>query len=772
MIVTKQWLNEFIEISDIHTDEICKKLNAIGLEVDSEKQYKVINGIVLGKVLECVKHPSADKLSVCQVDLGSEITQIVCGASNVAAGQFVPVATIGTDFGDGFVIKKAKLRGEESNGMICSSTEIGLPKMNDGILVLDESIGELTLGKPIKDFDVFNDFAIEIELTANRGDCLNIYGVARELGVGFNRKLNTKIFNFPNESKFTIGQLFDIKTTKNKNSNLIYFAADLSEVKIPVSVAIKCAISGKYSENKIEMLLDFAQHSYGSIFDAFAKSDLEYKNNKAVLNVELNNDGFDVAKTNEKELCIVGLNSFKTENENEICLFQASYCNPEILAKKVFESKQKTSDVYYNSSRGSNPNLDLAVKCFKQLLLCCNVSLVGGMEQFCDDLNKVTVDFSVEKLNAIIGQNIPKKEIERILNALSFDLKETSPSYFRAFVPSFRHDIKNIADIAEEIVRIVGIDNIQSKPLIFEEINRTNATSNFYDLKNNIRYKAISNGFFETITYVFAEKDLLCKYGMETVKAELDITNPITKELDTFRTTLLLNLVQAVSANAKLGYKRIPFFEIGKVFNENREEFTRVAFVFSGQKSSENISNNGKPVNITFFEFADKVANVVGNFDLKNSNANNQFFHPYQNGEIFKNGQKIGVLGKLHPSVATDFDIDDTFVCEINFEQLSTANICASSISKFQALRRDLSILVPKDMEFEQITKKISSLNIDELKNFNLIDIYSDEKLGNFESLTLRFTLQSDQKTLEEDEIVVIMDNIISALNELNLNIR
>ena len=772
MIVTKQWLNEFIEISDISVDEICKKLNAIGLEVDSEKQFKVPNGVILGKVLECIKHPSADKLSVCQVDLGSEITQIVCGASNVSAGQFVPVATIGTDFGDGFVIKKAKLRGEESNGMICSATEIGLPKMNDGILVLDDSIGELILGKAIGDFAVFKDFAIEIELTANRGDCLNVYGIARELGVGFNRKLSTKIFNLPGESKFTIGQLFDIKTPKVKNSNLIYFAADLNQFQIPVAVAIKCAIAGKYSENKIEMLLNFAKHTYGAIFDAFAKDDLEQKNNKAHLKIELNENGFDVAKTNEKELCLIGVNGFITEKQSEICLFQISYCNPESLAKKVFETKQKTSDVYYNSSRGSNPNLDLAVKCFKQLLICCNAELVGGMEEFCDDLNKITVDFSVEKLNAIIGQDISKQEIERILNALSFELKETRPNIFRAFVPLFRHDIKNIADIAEEIVRIVGIDNIKSKALIFEETNRKNNTSSFYELKNNLRQKSIDSGFFETITYVFAQKELLCKYNFETVLSELDIANPITQELDTFRTTLLLNLVQAAGANVKLGYKKIPFFEIGRVFNSQREETTKLAFVFSGQKTNENIQNSGKPANITFFEFADKIANILGQIELKNCSENHPFFHPYQNSEVFKNGEKIGILAKLHPDVANDFDLDDTFVCEIDFDKLSKSNICATFISKFQSLKRDLSILVPEDMEFAKISQKINAQKIKELKNFNLVDIYSDEKLGDFESLTLRFTLQSDEKTLEEEEIIAIMDNIISALDELNLKIR
>src|SRR5574344_676673 len=181
MIVTRNWLEEFINISNISTDEICKTLNSIGLEVDSLEEQKIANKVVVGKVLSKEKHPDADKLSVCQVDLGNEITQIVCGAPNVDAGQIVAVATVGCDLGNNFKIKAAKLRGVESNGMICSSTELGLAPLIDGIMVLDDSIGELILGKELSEYKLLNDDIIEIGLTPNRGDCLSIHGVAREL---------------------------------------------------------------------------------------------------------------------------------------------------------------------------------------------------------------------------------------------------------------------------------------------------------------------------------------------------------------------------------------------------------------------------------------------------------------------------------------------------------------------------------------------------------------------------------------------------------------
>ncbi|XPV82146.1 MAG: YtpR family tRNA-binding protein [Halarcobacter sp.] len=188
MIITRSWIQEYIDISKISTEDICKTLNSIGLEVDSFEEQRMPSNIVVGKVLEKEKHPDADKLNICQVDIGNETVQIVCGAKNVDAGQFVPVAVVGCHLGEGFKIKKAKLRGVESNGMICSSTEIGLPKLNDGILELDESIGKLEIGKELKDYPFLNDDVIEIELTANRGDCLSINGVAREISAFYSNK--------------------------------------------------------------------------------------------------------------------------------------------------------------------------------------------------------------------------------------------------------------------------------------------------------------------------------------------------------------------------------------------------------------------------------------------------------------------------------------------------------------------------------------------------------------------------------------------------------
>lgn len=772
MIVTKEWLNEFIDLSDISLESICKTLNSIGLEVDSEKVISIPSKIVVAKVLECQKHPDADKLNVCQVDIGTEVVQIVCGAGNVAAGQFVPAAILGADLGNNFIIKKAKLRGEQSNGMLCSSTELGLPKLNDGLMLLDDSIGELIVGKELAEYPLLNDSIIEIELTANRGDCLNIFGIARELGVAFDRDIieqdKIKI-----NHHLSIGQVLDIKTTKRDNANLIYIAANIKDFRLPLMTQLRCAFLEKYSTNNINMLKIYVEHSVGSVFNIYPKQNLVCANNICSLEIGQNENGFDIVKSNGKILSVIGVNceSFE-EFENEI-IIEASYVNPEFLAQKVYETKQKTGEVYYKSSRGSNPDLKSCINYFKFLAPKFNIEVYSGSEDFCDDKETITLDASVKKINAIIGQEIDKNEIEKILLALGFGVKDRGET-LSLEIPYFRHDIKNIADVSEEIVRIIGIDNIQSKPLIFEEISRKNSTSIFYDFKNKIRAKAIAGGFFETATYAFSERKLLEDFGFAVVKEELDLANPITNELNTFRTTLLLNLAQAVSHNAKFGYKRIAFFEIGRVFDANRNESNKISFIFSGQKEAEAVSNSGKPLNLDFFGFANKIANVVGEFTLEPMDeVTNKFIHPFQNGFIIQNKKTIGYISKLHPEICDTFDIDDTFICEIDFDKLTNNLITASSISKFQAVKRDLSILTPKTMEFSEIRKVLNSLGLPELKQYNLVDIYSDEKLGSNESLTIRFVLQSDSKTLEDEDIVAIMDQILKSLHEkLNLAIR
>ena len=773
MIITRKWLQEFIDISKISTEDICKTLNSIGLEVDSVEKILIPNDVVVGKVLSKEKHPDADKLNVCQVDLGSEQVQIVCGAKNVDAGQFVPVAKVGCILGDDFKIKKAKLRGLESLGMICSTTEIGLPKLNDGILELDDSIGELILGKDLNEYGILNDDIIEIELTANRGDCLSIHGVAREIGAYYGIACIDSEKE-ENSNDIGIGQVFELSYEGTIDSDVVYKAYDLENFTMPMITKLRAGIIDKFDEkNNTKTLLNYITHSTGVILNAYSKENIQI-DDKASLTVSKDQYGFDIIKNGENTMSTIGVDLNDTKPNDEKYIIEASYINPDLLSKKVFETKTETGDVYYRSSRGSEPDLDFGLEYLTSFISKNNGLVYNSFKSNIEETPENIIDVNIRKVNSIIGQIVTKAEIENILTSLGFDVKDNNEEVLAVTVPKYRHDIVNIADITEEIVRMIGIDNIKSKPLKIDEVNRNNKTSADLQKKNRLRFKAIENGFYETLTYVFSSKESLEKYSFKTVKEELDILNPIVKELNTFRSTILLNLVEACSSNFKNGIRSNSFFEIGTIFDENRNESKMISFVQTGSIEQEDITNSGKPQNIDFFAFAKKILNTVGKFDLEPmQNITNDFIHPYQNADVIVNGKVIGFISKLHPSVSEDYDLSDTFIAEINFDEIKNDLITTQKYSKFQSSKKDLSILVSKDMPYKNIKDAINSLNNQNIKQFNLIDVYNDENLGDNESITIRFVLQNDNKTLEEKDITTTMDAILEVLNEkLDIQIR
>jgi len=772
MIITRNWLEQFINISHINTKELCKTLNSIGLEVDSVNTISIAPKVVVGKILKKEKHPSADKLNICQVDLGDKTEQIVCGAKNVEVGQFVAVATIGCKLED-LKIKATNLRGVISNGMICSSTELGLPKLNDGIIVLDNSIGELILGKELKDYPNLNDTIIEIGVTPNRGDCLSIFGIARELSAYYDTDLIQIEKDINYNENLSIGQLYYVSSSSS--SSIAFKAVDFSNFKLDLVTNLKVAAIGKFTENShIKNFLNYVNHSIGVIFNAYSNDMFTLENGLYNLNLKENDLGLDSVYSQNKVLSIIGVEHKDFEENLKDYLIEASYIHPEIISKKVFDTKAKTGDIFYKSSRGSEPNLEFGLEYFSIFASKFGAIIYTGIKEFFEDLNRTTLTVSVKKINSIIGTQIDKLTIDKILTALDFEVKESLEDILFIRIPLYRHDIKNVADITEEIIRIIGIDKIQAKPLLIDGVKRVNKTSNDLLKKNKIRAKAIENGFFETLTYIFTSKENLEKYNFKVVKEDLDLINPIVKELNTYRTTMFLNLLEACSNNFKNGAKKVSFFEIGTIFDESRKESKKVAFIYSGACENEDVSNAGKPKNIDFFLFSKKLLNIIGEFDLEPmTTLENALIHPYQNANIIIGGKIVGYMCKLHPNVANDFDLSDTFIAQADFDSIKNDLTKVKSYSKFQISRKDLSILVPKSLAFKEIKQAINSLNNPLIKQYNLIDIYSDEKLKDKESLTIRFVLQSNEKTLEEDDINSIISSVLDVLKEkLSITLR
>jgi phenylalanyl-tRNA synthetase beta chain len=774
MIVTKSWLNEWVNLDGISTEDLCKTFNAIGLEVDRVQNYTVPPKIVIGKVIECESHPDADKLNVCKVDLGTGIRQIVCGASNVAVNQVVAVATIGATMPGGLKIKPVKLRGVDSEGMICSSTELGLPKLNDGIMVLDNSIGTLELGSELCNNIYFNDDLIEIELTANRGDCLSIRGVARDIAAAYNRSL--KEFSLNEDNRYIgIGRVLQLSSSEKLHVDVKYRAFELINLELPLLISLRLAQVEESRENEIESLLNYVTYSTGVVLRGYS-SDFFNTSPKSTVIIKEDENGYASVYGHEKASTI-GIkqeDNSRIKIDEKLAYLEASYIPPHIISKKMYECKIESGTLYHRTSRGSEPSLDLGIAYFITLLEHFSDSKIyGGIIELREKYEERVVTITLEEINSIIGMKIDKTVVNNILQNLRFNIGKSSADRFVISVPRFRHDIVNKQDIVEEIVRVVGIDNIDSKPLEFFENNRQDSDYVTYKKARTLRQRAAYSGFDESVHFVFNEKSKLKEYGFETVSDNMELLNPITATLDTLRSTLMLSLLDSASSNLKFGKKEIRLFELGSVFSSNREESTKLSMIAAGHKEADKISNSGKAGTFDFSSFVQKVSDIIGDFELISAEATHNLAHPYQYAKIVQNGAVVGELFKVHPTVSKDFDLFGSYLCEIDFSALVDEKVEVKSFSKFQASFRDLSVVMPVKMSYDQIKNVITEYKSEEIIRFYPVDRYVDEKLEDNVSLTLRFVLQSLEKTLEEDDITSSMSGVLGALEEkLGLQLR
>jgi phenylalanyl-tRNA synthetase beta chain len=770
MIVTRKWLEEFIDLSDVDDDKLYLVFNSIGLEVDSVKKIKIPPKVVVAEVISCKKHPEADKLNICEVNIGRETKQIICGAKNVVDAKFVAVALEGAYLEDiDLEIKPVKLRGVESFGMICSSTELGLPEMEDGIMILDESIKGLKVGKELRELDIFNDTIFELELTANRGDCLSIYGVARDLSAYFDRPLKT--FEYKPKKYLTqgIARILNIKAKANvERSRLLFNIVEAQEIIAPFLVRLRLAFVDRYTNEDLEANIRYAMHASGVILRAYDFDKLKDISGKLFLDIVVKNEILTVISP-KGILSYVGIDSnkdFIATKKSKKILLEASYIAPDIISKITHKYNIRSDELYYFTSRGTNPNLEsgyLALYKVCDMLSSCSfgelpIKVDGKFPQ------KI-VNVDIEKLNAIIGTKIPRKTINTILKRLGIQTHgSNSQNVFGAVVPPWRHDIENIQDIAEEIMRIVGIDNIPAKPLKVVEANRINQIIQKHKAIRDIRQRAISQGFFEAITYAFTDKKKLQKYGFKMIEEDFDLANPIVDELNTMRTTILINLLDATKRNLNYGKKKVSLFEIGTVFDKERHEKEKFTIVESGFSQDISILNQGKPKKAEFGEFAKKLSAIIGEFDIVSSTPKETLFHPFQYGRVFIDKKEVGIIAKLHPKAQEDFDIKDTFIAEIDLEAILPKHKNASNISNFQGVYKDLSLLIDRETTYTEISKALRDYDDDLIKRFFIIDLYEDESFGSKRSITIRFFLQSDKETLSDKAIEESMKGVLRHL--------
>ncbi len=756
-------LNVFVNTPK-DTAKLCEDLSRLGLEVESCIPCIAPKNVVVGKVLEKAPHKNAEKLSVCQVDVGKEVLQIVCGAKNVAPNQFVPVALNGALIGS-TTIAKTDLRGVESCGMICSSIELGFPKINDGILELDESVGELVLGKELNEYAPFNTHVLEISLTPNRGDCLSVLGVAREISAFYHTPLKPiKALNFtPKSDSITLS------VGENIESHLAYYLICNHSLKTPLNIKLSLAHNNALSENDLNNFIEFSVHFSGVIMNA-------YSLNKTPMDLSVKNDenNLESVYINHQKRSTIAIKHQDQKDLSECLLLEASYIDPISLSLKLHALKDKTlqkdNALIYRSARGSNPNLSDGLNFLSAHLK----ATILESKQTQHSLKDRAIKFQLEDITEILGLAVEKEKIRDILKNLGFKISakepNSKPQILEVVAPNFRHDIKTIQDIAEEILRFVGIDNLISKPLDSVSNKKSNPHYDTHRFFENLKHKALACGFKEVIHYVFYSKEKQQKLGFEVLEDPLELQNPITTDLNTLRTSLVCGLLDASLRNKNLGFKSIALYEKGSVYNAKREEIQKLGFLASGlQKKESYPDSKGKAWD--FYSFAECVSKVIGDFSLEKLTAQTPINHPYQSAKIIQNHEIIGVIAKIHPKVIQELDLFESYYAEIDAFKLKRPAMLLKPFSIYPSSVRDLTLIIDENTAFSKIKKALKDAQIPNLSEILPLDIFKESH--NTIALSVRCVIHSLEKTLNDEEVNSAVQKALEILEkEFNARLK
>ncbi|OOP94693.1 phenylalanine--tRNA ligase subunit beta [Helicobacter pylori] len=744
--------------------KLCEDLSRLGLEVESCIPCIAPNNVVVGKVLEKAPHKNAEKLSVCQVDVGKEVLQIVCGAKNVAKNQFAPVALKGAIIGS-TPIAKTELRGVESHGMICSSIELGFPKINDGILELDESVGELVLGKELNEYAPFNTHVLEISLTPNRGDCLSVLGIAREISAFYHTPLKPiKALNFTPTS-----DLITLSVGENIESHLAYYLICNHSLKTPLNIKLSLAHNNALSENDLNNFIEFSAHFSGVILNA-------YSLNKTPMDLSVKNDenNLESVYINHQKRSTIAIKHQDQKDLSECLLLEASYTDPVSLSLKLHALKDKTlqkdNALIYRSARGSNPNLSDGLNFLSTHLK----ATILESKQTKHSLKDHALKFQLEDITEILGLAVEEEKIQGILKSLGFKVSikvsNSKPQVLEVIVPNFRHDIKTIQDIAEEILRFVGIDNLVSKPLDCVSSKNSNPHYDTHRFFENLKHKALACGFKEVIHYVFYSKEKQQKLGFEVLEDPLELQNPITTELNTLRTSLVCGLLDASLRNKNLGFKSIALYEKGSVYNSKREEIQKLGFLASGLQKKESYPNaKGKAWD--FYSFAECVSKVIGDFSLEKLTTQTPINHPYQSAKIIQNNEIIGVIAKIHPKVIQELDLFESYYAEIDASKLKRPTMLLKPFSIYPSSVRDLTLIIDENTAFSKIKKALKDAQIPNLSEILPLDIFKESH--NSIALSVRCVIHSLEKTLNDEEVNSAVQKALEILEkEFNARLK
>ena len=792
MIFSEQWLREWVSPA-LNTEQLTEQLTMAGLEVDGfEPVAREFSGVVVARIEEISKHPDADKLNVCVVNDGESTFQVVCGAPNARKGLLAPFAKVGAeiiipDEKKPFRIKAAKLRGVESNGMLCSAEELGLDIKSDGLLELPES---MALGQDFRQALSLDDVSIEIDLTPNRGDCLGMIGLAREVGVLTKLDVQLPTYEAVSES---ISDSFPIKISA-PDACPRYLGRIIKNIDLdatsPLWLREKLRRSGLRSIDPVVDVTNFVLMELGQPMHAFDYEKLSgsidvrlaHKDEALTLldgkAVTLSADTLVIAD-DKQALAIAGimggLNSSVTDETRHVFL-ECAFFAPLAVAGKA-RSYGMHTDASHRYERGVDFELQHhAMARATQLLLEIAGGEAGPIVESTGNLPEVNrVELKFASVSKLLGLEIPVTEIVDILSRLGFILSDQDDDGVLVTVPSFRFDVSIEADLIEELARVYGYNRLPKTPGLGRQVLQSvpEAKTGL----NSLKLHLVANGYQEIVTYSFVDPKLVSTIIGDSGDL-IRLQNPISEELSVMRPSMLPGLLQTLQFNQNRQQDRVRIFESGLIFSGDSQ-----TAMFAGLVSGSllPIAWNVEKSPLTFFDLKGDVESLLS---MSGSLGETEFlagkqpgFHDGQCAVIsHKEAGKIGVLGAIHPSVVRELGVTGpVFAFEIKLEALTQGILPKSQApSKYPEVTRDLAIVVDENVAAAQILAEIRAEAGDFLVDLRIFDVYQGDavQVGK-KSIALGLTWQHPSRNLTDDEINTIISNTVKALQEqFNANLR
>ncbi len=790
MNVTLNWLKTYINF-DFSPDELAERLTMLGIEVESVKQLgAALEGVVVGKVTSIKPHPNADKLVLCQVDIGeTNALQIVCGAPNVCEGMFAPVATIGTELPTGIIIKRAKLRGEESHGMLCSQKELGLSDEAAGLMELS---ADLPIGTPLTEALGLDDTVFELEITPNRPDCLSMIGVAREIRAETGNDLKLPQVNLQ-EGEADINELTSV-TIDAPDLCPRYAARVISGVKIgesPAWLKQRLESIGVGVINNIVDITNFVLMEYGQPLHAFDYHKLA--ENRIVVRRAAEGEQITTLDEEERKLTpdmlviadaekpvalagiMGGYDSEITEATCDVLLESANFQPSSVraAAKKLGINTEAS----YRFERGADPEavipaLDRAAQLIMEL--AGGTICEGIIDVYPGQREPLQIQLRPERVNFILGTALETTEIKQILSRLGFGIEasQSGENMYQITVPSFRGDIAREIDLIEEIARVYGYDNIPTAlpkgdiPIPVPEISA--------EVGKRIKHFLLGSGMMETVNYSFCHPNCFDKIRLAAdnpLCQALQLKNPLSPEMSVLRTTLLPSLLDNAQHNHNHQIDNIALFEISTVFIQ-AEEPARVAGILAGEIGGGVYGNPYRHPD--FFDIKGVVEGMVevcGITDYTFKKTDDPTFHPGRNAEVLLEGERIGILGETHPTVLENYELPyKAYLFELDLEALADAADFSKRfepIPIYPSVLRDLAIVVDEDMQSDVPINIIYSTGGELVESVRLFDVYvGDQVPEGKKSLAYTITYHSATETLTDKTVNELHDKVVKRLNE------